>query len=389
MPAPLDDAVSIALPLVQAVEGCKLEAYPDPASGGAPWTIGWGETMYYDGGAVKEGDKISQSLADEMLEGRLTRIWHQLSRDILRWRDLKCCQQAALLSFAYNLGEHWYGADGFSRITLAVHSWQLEQIPWVLMLYRNPGSSVEVGLGRRRRAEGLVWNGVPSLNAVSQAQAEINSSADCSRLAKQLKQQPIPAPPKPTEAKEELRLDVPWYAQLDSATDQGRRMCFSSSCAMLLSFLKPGALKGPNGDDQYLGRVFTFGDTTDASAQIKALASYGIGAEFVRDADFAVLERQLEAGVPVPCGYLHRGPVSSPSGSGHWLIVVGITPTHVIVHDPLGEADLVTGATLRRHARFALYSRKNFGRRWSVAAGIGGSYQFAPNHGWAILAKPK
>jgi hypothetical protein len=32
---------------------------------------------------------------------------------------------------------------------------------------------------------------------------------------------------------------VPWFAQLDSATDEGRRMCFSSSCAMLLAFLKP------------------------------------------------------------------------------------------------------------------------------------------------------
>lgn len=55
MPAPLDDAVSIALPLVQSVEGCKLEAYPDPASGGAPWTIGWGETIYYDGGGGQGG----------------------------------------------------------------------------------------------------------------------------------------------------------------------------------------------------------------------------------------------------------------------------------------------------------------------------------------------
>ena len=67
-------------------------------------------------------------------------------------------------------------------------------------------------------------------------------------------------------------LSVPWFAQLDSATDQGRRMCFSSSCAMLLAFLKPGVLSGANGDDQYLGRVRQFGDTTDPTAQIKALA---------------------------------------------------------------------------------------------------------------------
>ena len=173
-------------------------------------------------------------------------------------------------------------------------------------------------------------------------------------------------------------LSVPWFAQLDSATDQARRMCFSSSCAMLLAFLKPGVLIGSNGDDQYLARVRQFGDTTDAAAQIRALASYGIKARFTSEAGFATLEQQIAAGVPVPCGYLHRGHVSSPAGGGHWLIVVGITPSHVIVHDPLGEADLVNGTTLGGTARFCRYSRANFGRRWMVEG---------EGSGWAVLAE--
>ena len=155
-------------------------------------------------------------------------------------------------------------------------------------------------------------------------------------------------------------------------------MCFSSSCAMLLAFLKPGILTGPNGDDQYLGRVHQFGDSTDPAAQIKTLASYGITARFTSQASFATLEQQIAAGIPVPCGYLHRVPVSSPAGGGHWLIVVGITASHVIVHDPLGEADLVTGTTLGGTARFCRYSRANFGRRW-MAEGDGS--------GWAVLAE--
>ncbi|MEI7667004.1 MAG: C39 family peptidase [Synechococcaceae cyanobacterium ELA263] len=173
-------------------------------------------------------------------------------------------------------------------------------------------------------------------------------------------------------------LSVPWFAQLDSATDQGRRMCFSSSCAMLLAFLKPGALSGPNGDDQYLARVHQFGDTTDPAAQIKALDSYGITARFSNQASFSTLEDQIAAGIPVPCGYLHRGPISRPAGGGHWLIVVGITPTHLIVHDPLGEADLVNGTTLGGTARFCRYSRANFGRRWMVEGEASG---------WAVLAE--
>ena len=187
----------------------------------------------------------------------------------------------------------------------------------------------------------------------------------------------IPAqPPKPPSRVNPL--PVPWFAQLDSATDEGRRMCFSSSCAMLLAFLKPGVLFGLNGDDQYLARVHQFGDTTDPAAQIQALASYGITARFSNQASFSMLEEQIAAGIPVPCGYLHRGPISRPSGSGHWLIVVGITPTHLIVHDPFGEADLVNGTTLGGIARFCRYSRRNFARRWMVEG---------EGTGWAVLAQ--
>jgi hypothetical protein len=145
---------------------------------------------------------------------------------------------------------------------------------------------------------------------------------------------------------------------------------------MALAFLRPGILKGPNGDDQYLARVRSFGDTTSATAQVQALNSYELKADFTRAADFALLERQIDAGLPVPCGYLHRGPVEKPSGGGHWLCVVGYDPTHVIVHDPLGDADLLAGATLNRPARFSRYSRKNWGRRWMVEG---------PGSGWAVV----
>jgi putative chitinase len=174
-------------------------------------------------------------------------------------------------------------------------------------------------------------------------------------------------------------LQVPWYAQMDSADRaQAARMCFSSSCAMLLQYLKPGTLAGPNGDDHYLKRVQQYGDTTDPTAQIRALSSYGIRARFTKVAGFAELEQQIDRGVPVPCGFLHRGPVSAPSGGGHWLIVVGHTKDHLIVHDPFGEADLVSGRTIGGVARFMKYSRRNFGPRWEVEGA---------RTGWAIIAE--
>lgn len=198
-----------------------------------------------------------------------------------------------------------------------------------------------------------------------------------------------PKPPAAAPVKrEENPLMVPWYSQRDSGTDQALRMCFSSSCAMLLEYLRHGTLKGANGDDQYLRRVQRFGDTTDAAAQLQALNSYGVKARFVQDGDFRLIEQQIRRGVPVPCGYLHRGPVDRPRGGGHWLIVVGTTAKGVIVHDPWGEADLITGETLNRPARFCEYSRLNFGKRWMVQPVGGGVYRYAPGNGWAIVAEP-
>jgi hypothetical protein len=147
---------------------------------------------------------------------------------------------------------------------------------------------------------------------------------------------------------------------------------------MLLAFLKPSVLSRANGDDQYLARVHQFGDTTDPAAQIKALASYGITARVSKQASFSTLEEQIAAGIPVPCGYLHRGPISRPGGGGHRLIVVGITPTNLIVHDPFGEADLVNGTTVGGIARFCRYSRRNFARRWIVER---------EGTGWAVLTQ--
>ena len=102
------------------------------------------------------------------------------------------------------------------------------------------------------------------------------------------------------------------------------RTCFSSSCAMLLKTLKPNSIKS---DDQYISTVFKYGDTTSPSAQISALEDYGVSASFRQDGSWQDIEELLQRGIPVPIGILHKGPVSNPSGGGHWLTVIGITAT--------------------------------------------------------------
>jgi GH24 family phage-related lysozyme (muramidase) len=318
--------------IVKEFEGCHLKAYRCPAD---VWTLGWGHT----GLDVREGVTIAQAQADTLLDQDLTYFAAGIHRLLPSSDKLGGNQQAALISWAFNVGLGAMETSMLRRRILAGESY-VTVIPQELPRWNKANDTVMVGMVRRRAAEVALFTGSsPALT------------------------NPLP---------------VPYFAQLDSKTDQGRRMCFSSACAMLLAYLRPGLLSGPNGDDQYLARVRTYGDTTTPLAQIRALKSYGLSAEYIQNGDFALVERLINAGIPVPCGYLHRGPVGSPAGGGHWLIIVGYDATHVIVHDPLGESDLETGATLDRPARFSRYSRANFGRRWMVEG---------PGTGWAIVAK--
>lgn len=172
-------------------------------------------------------------------------------------------------------------------------------------------------------------------------------------------------------------IQVRYFSQRDSATEHALRMCFSSSCAMLLEALKPGTLTGPNGDDAYLGRVLRYGDTTDPISQSKALQSYGVEARMVRNATWKTIENQIDLGIPVPLGILHRGPVGAPTGGGHWICAIGYSADAIIVHDPFGDLDLINGRYLNNWGARLRYSKKNLGPRWMVEG---------PGSGWAIIA---
>ena len=366
--APVADipaAVAVALPLVKEFEGCRLTAYPDPETGGEPWTIGWGSTRDSQGRPFKEGDRISQEEADALLRSRLEDDWRRLRDCIPIYKALSVNRQAALLSFTYNCGPRWFGAQGFDTLSNALKAGQLEAVPAALMLYVNPGGPSEAGLRRRRKAEGALWTASPDQGS---------------------KPSPDRVSPSQVSSHPNPLVGVPRFQQRDSAQlAQRDRTCFSSSCAMLLEAIKLGTLQGANGDDQYLAVVQRFGDTTDANAQLRALAHFGVTARLVQNADFQLIEQQIARGIPVPCGYLHRGPVDRPTGSGHWLVVVGHTPTQVVVNDPWGEPDLIHGTTLNANGMGLRFSRQNFGKRWMVEPIGGGAYRYAPGKGWAVV----
>jgi hypothetical protein len=170
-------------------------------------------------------------------------------------------------------------------------------------------------------------------------------------------------------------LKVPYEYQLDNKTGTGYRECFSSSCAMVAEYY--GKVKT---DDEYNAIRKRYGDSTDAQAQVKTLEHLGLKATFTQRGTQELLQGELDAGRPVVAGWLHKGPVGDPGGSGHYSVVIGYTKDAWIQNDPNGEADMVNGGyTNHTGGKGVAYSKKNWNKRWLVEG---------PASGWAILIKP-
>lgn len=135
--------------------------------------------------------------------------------------------------------------------------------------------------------------------------------------------------------------NFPFFSQQDNGPE-GWRQCQTSSIAMCLRYLQvPGILD----DLDYLRVVQAFGDTTSQEAHRKALAKLGVRARFRQDLTAAQVQAEIKSGLPVAIGILHHGPVSRPSGGGHYIAVYGFSEASQcwIVNDPYGELDLVNG----------------------------------------------
>ena len=169
-----------------------------------------------------------------------------------------------------------------------------------------------------------------------------------------------------------------YYVQTDSRIPgQASRMCFSSTCAMAVKYLRPDALKGANADDIYLHTVRRYGDTTSAQAQIQACADYGVVASFSTQGDRALLEAELRSGYPLATGFLHHGPSSAPRGGGHWILAVGFEPGFGLFNDPYGELNTIEGGYVRvgSGGHNVAYSWRHWLPRWELEG---------PGSGWLM-----
>jgi len=171
-----------------------------------------------------------------------------------------------------------------------------------------------------------------------------------------------------TPPKDPSVLTVPYFPQTDNYRDP-QRTCNSSACAMCLEYFKPGTLSGAKGDDAYVQKVFSIGDTTDHAVQTKVLNSYGIKSEFRYNLSFTDLDSELSAGRPVVIGILHRGTLSAPTG-GHMVVVIGKRGEDYVVNDSYGSLnDGYTGPVT--NGKGAVYKKFELSRRWCPAGNDG------------------
>jgi len=147
--------------LIKRFEGFSSKAYPDPASGGEPITIGYGCTLKPNGCKWRLGDTITEEAASELLLIQLKTQYLPSLEKIPVWKELNINQRGAILSFAYNLGCSFYGSPGFTSITRMLRDKEWLATPAIVeetfIKYCNPGSSVESGLRKRRIAEAKLF----------------------------------------------------------------------------------------------------------------------------------------------------------------------------------------------------------------------------------------
>lgn len=130
--------------LIKKYEGFRSRAYPDPGTGGKPWTIGYGSTTWEDGRPVKSGDTITKEKAEALLVNWLNKN----VKPKLTGLRLKPGQQAAIESLVYNVGTGFFRSNCFAGIKEKDWGKVYNNWDWI-----KGGGKVLPGLIKRRSEE--------------------------------------------------------------------------------------------------------------------------------------------------------------------------------------------------------------------------------------------
>ena len=150
------------LELIKRFEGCArlrrdglVEAYPDPGTGGAPWTIGWGAT----GPDIEPGTVWTQAQCDARLERDIARHAEDVAQAIGEAPTTQA-QFDALVSFHYNTG-----AIARATLTKRHSAADYDAATAEFARWNRAGGKIMRGLVRRREEEAWLYRSDDRMNA--------------------------------------------------------------------------------------------------------------------------------------------------------------------------------------------------------------------------------
>jgi lysozyme len=154
--------------VVEHFESCRLKAYPDPKTGGAPWTVGWGAT----GPGINADTVWTQAEADTRLARDL--VFREAEANQAIRAPLTQGQFDGFVSILFNVGHGSPIKDGIIRLRSGLPSTLLRKLNErdydgareQFILWVSPGTNVEHGLRRRRVTEQQLWDGLDAHSAI-------------------------------------------------------------------------------------------------------------------------------------------------------------------------------------------------------------------------------
>jgi len=126
-----------------------VQAYPDPGTGGRPWTIGWGAT----GPGIVEGTVWTMEQCEDALDHHIQYFALGLVKLSPAIKDEPDRRFAAVLSWVYNCGLGNYRISTFKK-RIDAKNW--EGAAEECMKWNKAAGRVLPGLTRRRAAEAVL-----------------------------------------------------------------------------------------------------------------------------------------------------------------------------------------------------------------------------------------
>lgn len=150
-------AIAALVPLIERDEGDVLHAYPDPGTGGAPWTAGYGHT----GPDVTPGLVITQEQANAWLVSDLhsfeTKVAIMAEFINGEPQEAEDRQFSAMVSLAYNVG---IGNLHISSVLRYHNEGNYAAAADAFLLWDKAAGRVLPGLVRRRHQEREMYLGL-------------------------------------------------------------------------------------------------------------------------------------------------------------------------------------------------------------------------------------